>query len=736
MIVESPAKAKTITKYLKTIDPTNSYVVKASYGHIRDLEKKKMGIDLNNGFEQKYVVIAGKHKILNELVSENIKADMVYLASDNDREGESIAWHLRESIPMKGRYKRIVFNEITKNGLSNAISNPRDIDMSLVDAQQTRRVIDRVLGFKLTPLLWKHFKTSSKLSAGRVQSATLKLIIDKENDILKHVSMPYWSFLGSFNANGFEIENAKLYKDTNICKLDNKQDVESIFKKLKNKFQIVHSEKKTRKEYPDMPFITSSLQQEAYNKLGMNAKLCMKIAQDLYEDGHITYMRTDSFNISKDACSSISKKIKDTYGEEYFGPIRLQSKKTKGAQEAHESIRPTNIDFDLRGAKYTAKHIQLYDLIWKRTMAALMSPAIYDDIFIDIQDDSFDKDMRFLGKLSFMKFDGFKVLYDSNADEKQGSVDEVLQKLECGKGRGLLKCNNIRANNTWTSAPTRFNEPTLIKTLESNGIGRPSTYASILEKLYEKQYITIQNEKGIEKDTDDMIWTPGSKVLKKEKGRTVLNAETNRMVPTEIGIRVNMFLDKHFPTLISSEFTANMENQLDAIANGDVEKLKVLKEFWVMVESMSKVDMGEKEVLENESRGFTVNGKVFTVRLGRYGPIIEESEKQSYIGLTPYLKLQKMAYTDMKQEDVELLLSLPKHFKDGTDLSYGRYGFYLKNKSTTAGILPGWIKKNLPSIYNIVNLSDEQIKSLFQERADAKTRTRKHPKKNITSKKT
>lgn len=694
VIVESPAKAKTIAKYLNSnskLKNMGRFDVVSSMGHVRDLKKKELGIDVNNNFKPFYEVTMEKTKLVDELKKKAAAASMIWLASDYDREGESIAMHLKEVLKLK-KYKRITFTEITPKALETAVQNPRQIDDSLVDAQETRRILDRLVGFKLSPLLWKRYKTNmaTALSAGRVQSAVMHIILQREHDIEKFTSETYWYFFGDFKiklgkSEVHDLNEVKLYQDKNIYKINDMKTVSSFLKKIKNEFSIQDVRVKETKKNPDMPFITSSLQQDAYSKLGFGIKHTMKIAQELYEQGFITYMRTDSYAISEDFKSSAEAYIKDTYGEHYYSGGLLRKKTSKNAQEAHEAIRPTDVNTLAASIKLGPDHTKLYDMIWKRTVAFFMKACVYDELEVKIVDSSFKKDaLHFISSISKIKFNGFMIVYGASIDEYD--FQSFLEKLKSPATKVVNQ--KVVAKNTWQSPPQRFNDSSIIKTLESEGIGRPSTYAGILTKLIEKQYIIKSDIQGQSKDIINFIYQKGE--VKAEKGSITVGSEKSKLVPTDIGREIDKFLETHFEYIVNKDFTANMEADLDNIATGNKSRLHVLNTFWKQFgkDVAAQEKSSEKKVkLDSQNVTYTIDGKDYIVRLAKYGPVIqykdEETNSKRYINLKPFLKYHKKEFTDISEDDIIYLMSMPKpvgkYNGKVVEVWYGPYGFYLKH---------------------------------------------------------
>jgi DNA topoisomerase I len=738
VIVESPAKAKTIQKYLNSIDKVNEYTVKASFGHVRDLKSDELGIDIDRGFTPSYVISAQKDKVVKELLKSVKTADLVYLASDCDREGESIAWHISQLLPNNVKQQRITFHEITKNALENAIRNPRTIDMNMVNAQQARRMIDRIVGFKVSPILWKHFAAGAiKLSAGRVQSAALRLIVEREEEIEKYTSSPYWTILGNFDiAASIEGFEAKLVdSERSVLQFNTIDEAQCILSKLKNVFRLVDTKVKQGKLYPEPPFITSSLQQEAYNKLGMPVAMTMKYAQQLYESGDITYMRTDSYALSNDAHQAIRVYVTKQYGSEYYEHRDQGKKKSKGAQEAHEAIRPTQFDVNVDDIKkrHSVKHAQLYQLILNRTLASQMKPLVHEDLIIRFRDTSFAPTLWMEGKIVSLVFEGFMILYEHQFKRLD------LKQLERAASSGQIKCHSMYTHNTWTSGPSRFNEASLVKCLEKEGIGRPSTYANIIEKLYEKQYIEKQNIPGKVRKCINLTWEPSKRISRKETESTT-HGENGRIVPATIGRGVNSFLTDNFATITDKTFTSSMEDELDLIAQGDAAHQQVLTNFWQTLKPTIDANLQkktQKTALKADVHVVMDNGVEYQCRVGKYGPVLEYTcdKITKYINLKPYLALVRKNLKDVNAADIQLLVKMPhKIGSTGASLLYGQYGFYVKDGADTGGINVKWIKTNLTSIYDIVNITPEQVQGLILQKKEAVAK-KTVAKSNVTKKK-
>lgn len=595
VIVESPTKAKTISRFLG-----NDFVIESSYGHVRDLPKKELGIDTENDFKPKYVIPEKAKKNLTKLKKLSEKSDDIILATDEDREGEAIAWHLSKALKLKeSQAKRIVFHEITKNAITEALKNPRGLDIDLVDAQQARRILDRLVGYKLSPLLWN--KVRRGLSAGRVQSVAVRIIVDREREIEKFKKDEYWTIEANLSKKDDDIKfQAKLLKKDgkSIPKLgiDNKKEAESIVKDCESaEYKVVDVRKKEVKKNPAPPFITSTLQQEASRKLGFSAKQTMMIAQQLYEGieidgqstGLISYMRTDSVNLSDEALKESRETIKNLYGDKYAldEPRRYKSK-SKGAQEAHEAIRPTKpsrIPDDIKSA-LEPRQYKLYSLIWKRTIASQMKEAVMDSSSVDIE----AKNYLFRANGSTIKFDGFIKVYTEGRDDGKAPMKESLLP-ELSKDE-LLKLLGIKPEQHFTEPPPRYTDASLVKALEEHGIGRPSTYAPIMSTIVDRGYV--------------------EKIEKKYH-------------PLDIGILVNDILVEHFPDIVDLEFTAKMEKDLDEIATDKREWVPVIEDFYKpFIKNIEKKDkeLDKKKLTEEKTdKKCPECGKPMVKKMGRFG---------------------------------------------------------------------------------------------------------------------
>ncbi len=594
VIVESPAKAKTIEKYLG-----KKYSVKASMGHVVDLPKSQFGVDVKNNFKPKYITIRGKGKIIHELKESVKKADAVLLATDPDREGEAISWHLANTLDLKSKQvKRIEFNEITKKAVENSIKNPRDIDIDRVNAQQARRILDRMVGYELSPLLWK--KVRRGLSAGRVQSVAVRLVCEREKEIEEFKPEEYWSITGDFARKNQEKFTAKLALiNKKKAEIKNKAEAETLQSGLKkNQYQVVEVKKKERLRFPAPPFTTSSLQQEAARKLGFGPRKTMIVAQQLYEgielgeegtEGLITYMRTDSVRIAEEAQNSAREVIKERYGEKYLPEtIPVYKTKTAGAQEAHEAIRPTNVTRQPESVKafLNKDQYRLYQLIWSRFISSQMPPAIFDTVSADIKGGEF----TFRANGNILKFPGFLEVYQEGKDDEAPEEEESLPELTMGESVELIK---IDPKQHFTQPPPRYTEATLIKTLEEKGIGRPSTYAPTIDTIIKRYY-----------------------VLREEK----------RLKPTELGQIVVDLLKQKFPQIVDYDFTAEMEEKLDKIADGDIDWVKVLADFYhpfnkevqIALENTDPIEVP----LEESDEKCEKCGRTMVYKYGRFGKFL------------------------------------------------------------------------------------------------------------------
>lgn len=609
VIVESPAKAKTIEKFLG-----KDYKVMSSYGHIRDLKTKEFSIDLEHDYAPQYVIPADKKKLVSELKSEAKSAEQVWLASDEDREGEAISWHLYEVLGLKPENtKRIVFHEITKNAILHAIETPRDININLVNAQQARRVLDRIVGFELSPILWRKVKPA--LSAGRVQSVAVRLIVEREREINEFVSEASFRVVANFILpDGTTVLKAELNR-----RLKDKKEVEDFLESCKNaSFTIDDITTKPVKKSPAPPFTTSTLQQEAARKLGYSVSQTMMIAQRLYESGLITYMRTDSVNLSDLALGTAKEAIFGTYGEKYY-KFRQYHTKSKGAQEAHEAIRPTYISNVEAGNSPQEK--KLYELIRKRTIACQMADAELERTTISVGIGG--QAERFVAVGEVIRFEGFLQVYmESNDDDVEKEQENGL--LPPVKLHEALSLNDIMATERFTQRPPRYTEASLVRRLEELGIGRPSTYAPTIQTVQNREYVVKGDKEGTER-TYTVLSLSGGKIKETVKTETV-GADRNKLMPTDIGTVVNDFLMEYFPDVLDYNFTASVEKEFDSVAEGELVWTKAIDKFYKIfhpiVEATAAVKT-EHKVGERQLGMDPKSGNPVFVKIGRYGPVVQ-----------------------------------------------------------------------------------------------------------------
>ena len=665
VIVESPAKAGTIQKFLG-----EGYVVKPSFGHIRDLQDKKLSVDVDHNFTPEYVIPADKKKVVSELKKLAAGAETVWLASDEDREGEAISWHLYETLGLKKEStRRIVFHEITKNAILNAIENPRDIDMNLVDAQQARRVLDRLVGFELSPILWR--KIQPKLSAGRVQSVALRLVVDREREILGFKREPYYRTTAVIHpestAAGVKV-NAVL--DTRFNGIDEARKF--LEDSADAVFHISSIEKKEGTRTPAAPFTTSTLQQEASRKLRFSVSQTMRIAQGLYERGLITYMRTDSTNLSGLALNTSKKFIEENYGESY-SKTRQYKTHSKGAQEAHEAIRPTYIDnVEIDG---TPQEQRLYSLIWKRTIASQMADARILKTDIKIASDK--RKEKFAVQANQVEFDGFLKVYLEGTDDQQDEEEVILPELHEGD---VMKPISFASDCKFTTPPTRYSEATLVKKLEELGIGRPATYAQTITTLTTGRGYIIKGDKEGEGIPVTCLAMKNGKITEAVKTETV-GAEKSKLLPQEIGMIVTDYLVKNFHTILGYDFTANVEKDFDQIADGKLIWNNVIGQFYTPFHKKVEEVLNDKEYshVSRDLGNDPTDGEPIVAKFGQYGPYIQkgEGDKRQYAHLAPGQLIESITL-----EDAIKLFLLPKTVGqyNGIDIiaTKGKFGPYLK----------------------------------------------------------
>ena len=665
VIVESPAKAKTIQKFLG-----GDYVVKSSFGHIRDLQDKKLSVDVEHGFTPEYVIPSDKKKVVAELKKAAGSASTVWLASDEDREGEAISWHLFETLGLdKAHTKRIVFHEITRDAIVNAVQNPRSIDMNLVNAQQARRVLDRLVGFELSPILWR--KIQPKLSAGRVQSVALRLVVEREKEIMAFEKEAYYRVEAIFHPAGLPAPvKVKAALDTRFKTLE--QAREFLQDCIGAGFTVSSVEKKEATRFPAAPFTTSTLQQEAARKLRFPVSVTMRVAQSLYERGLITYMRTDSTNLSALALGTAKKFITENFGDEYSKPRQFKTH-SKGAQEAHEAIRPTFIEnTEIEG---TAQEQRLYNLIWKRTVASQMADAKVLGTTLKVASDR--RSEKFNAQATQVLFDGFLKLYIEGTDNQDTEEEEVmLPDLQVG---AVMEEKGIGAECKFTAAPPRYSEATLVKKLEELGIGRPSTYAPTIATLTTGRGYIVKGDKEGKKVAVKDLELKNGVISEKTKTETV-GAERGKLLPQEIGMIVTDYLEKYFTDIMDYDFTANVEKDFDQIASGDLVWNDVIGEFYSPFHK--KVD----EVLRegdyshvSKDLGTDPEGNRITAKFGKFGPYIQkgEGEKAQYASLGKDQLIENLTL-----EDALKLFQLPRTVGqyNGIDVIAlkGRFGPFLK----------------------------------------------------------
>ena len=667
VIVESPHKAKTIGKFLGP-----DFTVMSSYGHIRDLRKKNFSLDKDKGFEPEYEIPDDKKALVAELKKNARQAEMVWLASDEDREGEAIAWHLYEVLGLKPENtRRIVFNEITKQAILHAIEHPRSIDLNLVDAQQARRVLDRIVGFELSPVLWKKIKPA--LSAGRVQSVAVRLIMERENEIKQFVPEQYYRVNAEFTAPDGTVVTAELSR-----RLPDKATAERFLRDcIGAAFNVADVTVRPVKKSPAPPFTTSTLQQEAARKLGFTVSQTMMVAQRLYEAGHITYMRTDSLNLSSLAISALEKEITSTLGERYL-KVRHYHTTSKGAQEAHEAIRPTYVN--LQTIDGTQQEKRLYSLIWKRTIASQMADAEIEKTTVDIATSARQEHFAATGEV--IKFDGFlKVYMESSDDEDDDNLQGLLPPMK--KGDAMLPVS-VTATERFTQQPPRYTEASLVKKMEELGIGRPSTYAPTISTIQQREYVEKGEKAGTPRDYEVLTLRDG-KISSVSRSETV-GSERGKLIPTDIGEVVNAFLTEFFPDILDYDFTARIEEKFDDIAEGKLPWHNEIKTFYSQfhptVDSAMNMRM-EHKVGERVLGTDPSTGKPVSVKIGRFGPMIQlgggdTDEKPQFASL-----LKGQSVSTITLDEALKLFEFPRNIGEyeGKDVTVaiGRFGPYVKH---------------------------------------------------------
>ncbi len=668
VIVESPAKAKTIEKFLG-----KDYKVASSYGHISDLPSKELGVDVEKDFKPKYIVSKDKKEVVKNLKSLAAKADTVWLASDEDREGEAIAWHLAEQLKLdRSKVKRIVFNAITQNSILKAIENPRGIDYNLVNAQQARRVLDRLVGYELSPILWKKIK--SGLSAGRVQSVAVRLIVEREREITAFTPEASFRIVAEFKTEAGKSFKAKLPK-TFATKEEARKFLEN---NIGAEFQVANLETKPAKKTPAPPFTTSTLQQEASRKLYFSVSKTMNMAQRLYEAGLITYMRTDSVNLSPEAVEAAKEEIQREYGQKYSKP-RNFSQKAKGAQEAHEAIRPT--DISRHSVSVERDQARLYDLIWKRTIASQMSDAELERTLVKIEADTHKEQFTANGEV--LKFDGFLKVYIEGTDDEDEEQADLLPALAVGEN---LINNYMTATQRFSRAPYRYTEASLVKKLEELGIGRPSTYAPTISTIQNRGYIEKGSIEGTERNY--IQFTLEKEKVQEKTLSEITGSDKGKLVPTDIGMIVNDFLVNHFENILDYNFTARVEQNFDDIASGQEDWTLMMKDFYKDFHPQVK-DVEENADRETGERILGTDpetGRQVSVRLGRFGPMVQigvadEEEKPKFASLLPEQTIESITLGEALE-----LFALPRNLGEyegkTVEVNVGRYGPYVRYDNT------------------------------------------------------
>ena len=692
VIVESPAKAKTIEKFLGS-----DFQVESSYGHIADLPSKEIGVDVENGFKPKYEVSPDKKALVSKLKTLSKNAEMVWLASDEDREGEAISWHLAEELKLDiKKTKRIVFHEITKSAILKAIENPREIDYNLVNAQQARRVLDRLVGYELSPVLWRKIKGG--LSAGRVQSVSVRLIVEREREIQNFNAVASYSVVAEFVNEAGKAFKAKLPKNFNT-----KKEAEDFLKQnIGSQYKVADLETKPTKKSPTAPFTTSTLQQEAARKLYLPVGITMQLAQRLYEAGLITYMRTDSVNLSKDAMDAAEAEIIKSYGKEFSKP-RTFANKSKGAQEAHEAIRPT--DMSRHTVNIDRDQARLYDLIWKRTLASQMSDAQLERTNVKIEANNHDELFTASGEV--LLFEGFLKVYLEGHDDDEEEQEGMLPALKVNE---KLVNNYITATERYSRPPARYTEASLVKKLEELGIGRPSTYAPTISTIINRNYVEKGTLEGQERNYTQLTLQTGKvgeKLLKENTG-----SDKGKLVPTDIGTIVTDFLVKNFGNILDYNFTAKVEQDFDEIAEGNIDWAVMMQEFY------NKFHPNVKEVEANAEResgerilGKDADGRQVSVRLGKFGPMAQIGEADDEDKKFASLMSDQNIGNITLEEALNLFLlpkSLGEYKGEEVEVSNGRYGPYVRH---------GSVFISLPRGEDPLGVSKERAQELIDEKA-------------------
>ena len=697
VIVESPAKSATIKKFLG-----EGFEVKASFGHVVDLPQKELGVDVKNNFEPKYQISPDKTKVVSELKALAKNADKVRIATDEDREGEAIGRHVANALGLDvKKTARIVFHEITKEAIDHAVQNPRTIDMNLVDAQQARRILDRLVGFELSPVLWKKIKMW--LSAGRVQSVAVRLIVEREREIQKFESASFFKVIGSFVGDAKKEFKAELSKD-----LATADEAKKFLESCKDaKYMIENIEVKPGKKTPSAPFTTSTLQQEASRKLGFSVARTMQVAQKLYEAGLITYMRTDSVTISESAIKMAQDEIIKRYGKDYSKPTQYVTK-SKWSQEAHECIRPAHMENNLAGGDASEK--KLYELIWKRTIASQMAPAEVEKTKATISISTNNK-FNFIASGEVVKFDGFlKVYFESKDEEDEQEQSDMLPKLTKWE---ILAMQQILASERFKNHPPRYTEASLVKKLEELGIGRPSTYAPTISTVQKRWYVVKEDRNGAERKFQEFLlrlW-----VIKTETKTQMTGAEKQKLFPTDIGMVVNDFLVTNFKDILDYNFTASVEEDFDDVAEGKIKRPEMMKKFyWPFHKEVAKtIEFAEKQTGEKDLWIDPNTGKKVVARIGRFGPMVQvgtaqDADKPKFASLRPGQNIESLTL-----EDALALFALPRiigqYQGEWVTAAVGKFWPYLKYKTFFV---------SLPKTLDPYTVTMEEANPLIEKKID------------------
>ena len=742
IVLESPSKIPKVVGIINKSNLPDTYVVKSSCGHIRDLNRKTLSIDVDNSFEPTYQVNEDKRQIVSDLKREFSKCDKLILGSDYDREGESIGFHISEVLKVpNNQRKRMVFTEITKNAIVNALKEPVDLNMDMFNSQQARRILDRLIGYKLSPLLWKNIQSSMKkgqsLSAGRVQSVVNRIVIERENEIKKFTSSGYYRTLGNFKS---DKNNFECFLNE---RLDNKEQANTLLEICANAtFKVSKINKKIAKRKPPAPFITSTLQQEASTKFRFSPKSTMMLAQKLYEGGYITYMRTDSCKLSEDIQQEIKPYIEENYGNEYVD-IKQYKSKSKNSQEAHEAIRPCDITLSklesMEDSNMSISHVKLYNLIWKRTIASQMSPAkventttLIDIVSDELKDNDLKQNLHFIYKSEKILFDGFMKIYIPAVEPSDGDSDDEQtnsKRIRLQEG-DVIDMNTIESTEKFTKPPHgRFTEASLVKKLEELGIGRPSTFSTMISTIQDRKYVEQKDIEGKKKNYS--ILTLKDFCIEETTKDIKLNSEKNKLIPTQIGSIVNDFLMKHFENIMDFNFTVTIENELDNIAKGTKNWVDVVKMFYNMF-NPKVLSLTDNQALEKNKytrvlgKDPKTNNEVVTY-IAKYGPVVQLKN--------PDMTKSKFApLKDIKMEDVTLdqaleLLKYPyivgKHKGKAVNICKGKYGVYIKYNDKNVSLY-GLNEEDI-TLEKVINIIDNGPPKTYNSSGDTSSVSNSKP---------